>query len=435
MGYNVKLLDVSGEDINDRVKQEIIKFAPDVLGVHVKVTSAIERATIVSNWGKEVGAKVMWGGPGTSVLPELMLKEAPVDVMVIGEGEKSANELCNAWESGSDLGSVHGIAFMKNGSMVRTPPSQRLDDLDTLPRPLWKDLGDLSKYYVPFRGRNAVSLITSRGCPGNCGFCYTKAMWGYRWTAHSAEWVVDEMERIMTIDKGVGGFIIIDDLFAGDMARVNDMCKAVRERDLDIKWNCEIRADMIEKQTVKAMREAGCREILIGVETGSSRLLKLIGKGITVDDIRNAAKTLHDEKIDLYAMIMSGIPTETLDDVDDTEKLLKEIKPEFTDVMAYTPYPGTAMYDLAMKNGFVPPATLAGWANIGTYELSTIDKKGMGSGVQEDYERLSRKMGRRARLQNYFREVRKEPLSAPIRGIRYFILRKDNNDPPRKKVI
>jgi len=164
------------------------------------------------------------------------------------------------------------------------------------------------------------------------------------------------MEHVLELDPAVGGFVIIDDLFMVEPTRVLEICKGIQERGLDIVWNSEIRADLVDPEVLSAMHQAGCRQILIGVESGSPRMLELANKQITVEMIRRAAKAVHDAGMEVYSMCVIGLPTETVEDVDATERLLREIKVDYSEFGSYTPYPDTRLYPAALEAGFVPPA-------------------------------------------------------------------------------
>lgn len=417
-GHDVTLLDWSGEEVGEDQRRELRSLRPRLVGFHVKISSSIHRAVEASGWAKEAGATVMWGGAGPTIIPDVILRDGPVDVAVMGEGERTAQEITEALDGKRDLSAVPGIAYVKDGRVARTAPRERFRDLNALPMPLWEDLGDLSRYFTPLHGRNAVPLITSRGCPGHCTFCYTKAMWGYQWIALSPEKVVDEMERIMSLDHRIGGFLIIDDLFAASPRRVQMICDLIIERGLDIRWNCELRADLIREEMLGPMKAAGCRQVLIGVESGSQRLLDLVRKDITVDDIRRACALLHEAGIEVYAMMVNRLPTETEEDIRATERLLKEIRPEYTEFLIYSPYPGTPLFDEAVQNGFRPPATLEGWGHLGTFSMNQLGDKRLEGADGRKYEKLARRTRRRAKVDSYVQEIMREPLTAPARGIR-----------------
>jgi len=255
-GLEVALFDWSGEDLDAHKRTILEGFHPDVVGLTVIVGTSILRSIDVSKWSHEMGAKVVWGGPCPSVLPDLVLREAPVDFVVIGEGEQTMVGLTRALETDSDPGKVEGIAFMRDGTLTRTAARGRLADLDQLPMPLWQELGDLTKYLIPYYDRKAIPMVTSRGCPGTCAFCYTKNMWGYRWTSRSADKVIEEIQLIKSLDQRLNAIIFDDDLFAGDPKRIASFCDLLLSRKMDIKWNCEIRAKDITRELVKKMKEA-----------------------------------------------------------------------------------------------------------------------------------------------------------------------------------
>ncbi len=422
-GFDVTLLDWSGEPIDEAKHALLERMRPDVVGVHVKISSAITRAVQVSQWARDLGATVLWGGPGPVILVDVMLKEGPVDFLVIGEGEVTTAELLEALRTGSDPHLVNGIAYLENGEVVRSLPRDRVMDLDSLPFPLWEDLEDLSKYHVSLHGRNVVPIVTSRGCPGNCTFCYTKSMWGYKWNARSPEMVVEEMRRLLALDPRLGGFIIMDDLFATDPGRVGRICTMIKDRGLDIIWNCEIRADMINEDLLRTMKAAGCRQVLMGIETGSQRLLDLIRKDITVEDIRRACRLIHGADMEVYAMLVNALPTETMEDIRATDQLLKEVRPDFTEFLVYMPYPGTPLFDLAVENGFAVPRTLEEWARMGTFDLRSVEEKGITSVSEQMYENMAKGAKRRAVMSSYVREIKREPLTAPLRGLRFLFRR------------
>lgn len=424
-GFDVTLLDWSGEPIDEAKRALLERLGPDVVGVHLKISSAISRAVQVSQWARDLGAKVIWGGPGPAILADVMLKEGPVDYLVIGEGEETAAELLEALRSGSDPHLVNGIAYLEDGKVVRSLPRDRVMNLDSLPFPLWEDLGDLSRYHVPLHGRNVVPIVTSRGCPGNCTFCYTKSMWGYKWSARSPEMVVEEMRRLLAFDPRLGGFIIMDDLFATDPVRVGHICTIIKDSGLDIVWNCEIRADMINEDLLGTMKAAGCKQVLMGIESGSQRLLDLVRKDITVEDIRKACRLIHGADMEVYAMLVNALPTETVEDIRATDHLLKEVRPDFTEFLVYMPYPGTPLFDLAVQEGFVAPRTLEEWAHMGTFDLRSVEDKGITSVSEQMYENMAKGAKRRAVRDSYVKEFMKEPLTAPVRGLKFLLKKRE----------
>jgi radical SAM superfamily enzyme YgiQ (UPF0313 family) len=232
---------------------------------------------------------------------------------------------------------------------------------------------------------------------------------------------------VRQIDPRVGGFVVMDDLFATDPERVRGICALIEESGMDLAWNCEIRADMVTADLLDVMKRAGCRQVLMGIETGSQRLLDLVRKDITVDQIREAARLLHQAGMDIYAMMVNALPTETAEDVRETDRLLREIAPEFTEFLVYMPYPGTPLFDLAVKEGFRVPTTLEGWAHMGTFDHRSVEEKGLAEVPESMYEDMAKGAKRRAMLNSYVKEIKRDPLTAPMRGLRFLFKRKEEN--------
>lgn len=427
-GHEVLLFDWSGEKIDDDKRRSLLNAKPELVGLHVKISTALLRAIQVSKWAKANKIPVVWGGPGTMVIPELMLREGPVDYLVLGEGEQTISELVDALEQNLPLQDIKGLAYLEEGQYIRTAARERITDLNSLPKPLWNKLGDLARYFTPLYGRNAISLVTSRGCPGNCTFCYSKMMWGYKWYALSPQRVVDDIEEIMRLDPRISGFIIMDDLFATDPQRVKDICSIIIDKKLDIVWNCEIRADMIDRSLLAVMKQAGCKQILVGVESGSDRLLQMVRKDVSAEEIIQAAKLIHEADMEVYAMVINGLPTETKEDIKRTERMLDVIKPEYTEFLTYMPYPGTVLFDSAVEHGFSPPTNLEGWGDMGTFSVASIHDKGLTSYANKMYLAMEKRTKRKATMNSYLKSISKDPFSAPLRALRFMMKRKGDNN-------
>ena len=416
----VRLFDWSGYALEEARRKELEEYDPDIVGFTVLLSSSILRAMEVSRWSKELGATVVWGGPAPTCLPEMTLRDAQVDYVVVGEGEETMLELCRSIGSGHSPSEVMGIAFQKDGEFVATPPRPRIRDLDSLPMPLWDSLGDLGRYLVPFYGRMAMPMNTSRGCPALCSFCYTKKMWGYRWSSISAQRIVEEIRIIQSIEPRMNGVIFDDDLFAGSIDRVREFCEIVTRDGPDLLWNCELRADQISEGLLKLMKEAGCRQVLVGVESGSQRLLDLTLKKTKVEDLKRAFEIIRRAGIDGDALIMVGLPGESEDDFRRTEKLLDGLKAYHYEFKVYMPYPGTELFEVAKAHGFIEPESLSEWAKRSEVHRSAIAERNLSSVPWKRVEKLMDKMERRTRSARYWEAFKTDPVTAPARAIRLF---------------
>jgi anaerobic magnesium-protoporphyrin IX monomethyl ester cyclase len=417
----VQLYDWSGQVLGEERKKELKDFGPDIVGFTVLVSSSIVRASTVSNWAREMGATVVWGGPGTTTLTEMVLKEAPVDIAIIGEGEQTMLDLCPALKNRSALDGVRGIAFLSNDVIVRTAPRQRIIDLDSLPMPLWDSVGDLGPYLLPFNDRMAIPMVTSRGCPGTCNFCYTKKVWGYKWAPRSPEKIVEEIKLVRHLEPRIGAVFFDDDLFACSRDRVGRLCELLIEKRMDLQWTCDMRVDQVDEDLLILMKKAGCRMLLLGVESGSQRMLDIAMKSVKVEQIKEAFKVVHKVGMESLAFIMVGLPGETEEDFRQTKRLLKTIKADRHELKVYMPYPGTKMLDVAKEHGFNEPRSLVEWARNSEVHRSYIKDRNLSRVPWEKIQAFARSLERRERRQVYWLEFKNNPLTAPLRALKRLI--------------
>lgn len=414
-GLEVTLFDWSGEPLDEAKREALVKLRPDVVGLTVIIGTSMTRSRTVSQWSRGLGAKVVWGGPTPSVLMDMCLTQAPVDYLVVGEGEQTMLELCRALEAKTDVKKVDGLAFMENGAVAKTAPRKRMLDLDSLPMPLWQDLGSLERFLIPFHGRMAIPMVTSRGCPGRCSFCYTKTMWGYRWTSRSAAKVVDEIQLVQRLEPRVGGVIFDDDLFAGDVRRIEEFCEVLDQRDVDIVWNCEIRAKDIKEPFLAKMKGAGCAEVLVGVETGSDRLLGDVMKGVKKEEIIEAFRVIHKLEVRGNAMLMVGMPGEKMEDFEQTKSLLKQLKADGFYFSMFLPAPGTEFYEVAKRAGFKDPATLDEWARLGGLDYTSYPQRSLSEVPWPLVKKMIEKQFRSARRRDNWRAFKRDPFGSVAR--------------------
>jgi len=260
-------------------------------------------------------------------------------------------------------------------------------------------------------------MVTSRGCPGTCTFCYTKTMWGYKWTSRSAEKVVEEIEWLRDIDPRVGGVIFDDDLFAGDPRRIARFSDLLQERHLDIAWNCEIRAKDVRPELVDQMKRGGCRELLLGVESGSQKLLDSLCKGLKVEEIEEAFRIAHEGGLEAVAMLMVGVPGETAEDFRRTRELLRRIRPDGYYFSLYIPAPGTKFIEVAKAHGFEEPKDLEGWAEMGTFSMADYERRSYSSVPKAKVEALIASEQKRIRREKNMTALRSDPIGAIGRTI------------------
>lgn len=338
-GAEVRIFDyiVSGYT-PEKMKAQLDEFRPDVLGSTSVTLNFRGAAEIVSTAKRHRPSLVtMMGGPHVSFSAAGTLVGYPgVDLIVRGEGERTIAELMAEGMNPSAWEKIRGLAFRRNGGIVMTEPQPFIEDLDALPLPA-RHLLPLSRYQAL---GYPISIITSRGCPYSCIFCLGRRMVGSRVRLRSASRVVDEIEQILSY--GIDRINVADDLFVSHSGRVTEVCDEILQRGLRFSWSAFARVNTVDRETLKLMREAGCDSVSFGVETGNSDLLKLIRKGITREQVREAVSLCRETGIIAHTSFIVGLPGET----PETLKETGEFAASLGSLYGYhflAPFPGTTV--------------------------------------------------------------------------------------------
>lgn len=356
-GYTVRIFDGQVETMTDQtIRQAITDFRPDVLGITCMTPMVIETRKVAAV-AKAVDPELMVvvGGIHPSILPDDMIRDENIDVIVRGEGEITFHELLQAWPD-SDLKSIDGLTFRDNGQVVHTPDRALLDDLDVLPLP--------ARHLVDYEGYHQVpdavfveplrEILTSRGCPFQCIFCSARFISGYKYRYHSPTRVLEEVDLLVNRYRA-RQIAVLDDNFVVDRQRTIDICEGLMRKGYHKKvvWTTAARADQVDFELMKLMKQAGFRLLSFGVETGSSRLLKMIKKGENMEQIRTAVEAAHRAGLKVRGTLILGLPTETREESLATIRWAQELRLDFAKFSLATPYPGTVLYDIANKQGLL----------------------------------------------------------------------------------
>jgi radical SAM superfamily enzyme YgiQ (UPF0313 family) len=369
----VRIIDFAvddGGDSEENIEKRISETKADIVGILTFTDPTISKALKISEIAKKHGAITVWGGAHTSTLPELSLKHKDVDILVVGEGEYTMTELVRTLEKGGKLDNVNGIWFKKKGKLIKTPRRELIKDLDSLPLPAW-DLVDIKKYIFNFFGRKAASIITSRGCPYRCVYCHNRIIFGRSWRGRSVEKIFEEIDLIKKLAPEVNALSIWDDLFTSNYKRVMDFCDELIRRKENIVWTCLVRANQVTEPLLKKMKQSGCINIYMGIESGSPRMLGVLKKDYKIEQIKNAMKIAKKFKMNTAVSFIMGSPSEKREDIDMSIKLAKEINPTICSFYFFKPYPGTEGYEIAKASGFKDPKTLEEWGQVGVYNYIT----------------------------------------------------------------
>jgi anaerobic magnesium-protoporphyrin IX monomethyl ester cyclase len=349
-----------------KIRHELIERKPDVVGISGPFTCQIDNAVKISNLVKEVNPNILTvtGGPHVTLASEAFLREAKdVDIVVRGEGEYTMLEIAQTFEDRKQMDKILGIAYRQSGKIRLNPPRPLIKNLDQLPYPAY-NLVDMERYltlkkigYRSFKDR-AISMITSRGCPFNCCFCAVHLHMGRDFRAHSAKYVVDHIQFVVK-KFNVRNVFFEDDNLTLDIERFENICNDIISRKINIGWETPngVRADCLNRELLKKMKQSGCKSVFIGVESGDQQILNnVICKSLDLNRVVEFAKDAKEIGLKTGAFYIIGFPGETKENMQKTVDFALRLKREYDvgmHLFVATPSFGTRLYEECVKKGYV----------------------------------------------------------------------------------
>ncbi len=376
LGYEVRIINQQADPDWRRTLKEELKDHPVCVGVTsltgLQIYFALQASKIVK---ENSDVPVVWGGVHSSMTPVEAASHHWIDYVVKGEAEETFPALIRAIEN-SDTKElkIPGVYRRENGTVVGEPcgPPPDLERLGLLPF-------HLDPLFMADK-HPKLTLITSRGCPHRCGFCFNNFYYGRRWRALSAGRVLELIDQYMEAYGPAGRYgkdLVInfgtESNFFVDARRVDDICQGILDRGLSVNWDgVSCRVDyhrQIKPSTLKKLYRLGCRRLLFGVEAGSEEMLRHIKKDIVIQDVFAMARKVTDCGIAFHGSFIFGFPGEThrnrMDIVDLVSKLKALHGKMFTyGFFIYAPFPGTELYDEGLELGFRPPRRLVEWIRV-----------------------------------------------------------------------
>lgn len=348
---NVSVIDANGFNLNsNEILKQAKDISPDVIITRIAFDTQKQDMHSISELKKATNAKVIGRNKIISDVEELkikLLKEGTIDIFLNEEPESViANVIKNI--NNKDLKKIKGISYVENGSVISTEKAP-LIDINSLPFPAYHLLPNLLPYHTGIMGPVFATVLTSRGCPFKCSFCaYSRAAYRTR----EPESVVEELLWLKN-KFGLKNFLFFDDLVSLKEGHMERICELMLEKKLNLKWVCCTRANRVNREMLQLMKKAGCKEIAIGIESGSEKILKMVDKGVTLDDIRNCARLCRETGILFYAMTIVGLPEEDKNTIKETISFIREINPFYTQFCFSTPFPNTAIYKYYKENNLL----------------------------------------------------------------------------------
>lgn len=332
------------------------------IGLSVMTGAQINSAIRISEKYHE-NITIVWGGVHPTICPKSVLDKNYVDYIIRGDGERAFYEFLVFLEKTKRKNEDKEIEWENNKVHF-------LDDLNESVIDFDNELV-ASQYFVKRDGfEKAFPLETSRGCPHKCAFCHNSII-GHPYRTVATKWVIENIVQLYE-RYNIDGIVFQEDNFFLDVKRVANILSKLR--DYRLGWKANSRLSYFKKlvndsEIMKLIIDSHCHVLQFGIESGSERILKLINKGISVEDIIQVNRHLADYDIAIRYNFIVGFPTESKSEIQETIRLIEKLSNDNPNmespfVNIYTPYPGTTLYELAKKEGFHEPSDLEGWARI-----------------------------------------------------------------------
>lgn len=354
-GLDVEILDANAKMLSiSETANKAVSSPAKFVGI-TSVTTTIPLVYEISNKIKEKSDKIIVvGGPHVTFMTKRTLTECKsVDIIVSGEGERTLVELI---KNEDDLSKVKGVTYRDEGAIIENPKRESIQNIDDIPFPAYHLLPmELYRpgpfFNIGVSGKKFGRMITSRGCPNKCVFCSSAHFWG-KLRMRSPENIISEIEH-MVATFGTEHIDFLDDTLTLNKKRLMSISDMLVQKDIRIAWSCFSRVNTISDDLVRRMKNAGCFGISFGIESGNQTILDNIHKNITLDQARNAVKTVKKHGIKVMCDFMIGLPGDNIKTVNQTIDFAIELNPDFAFFSMTTPFPGTELFEKELEKGVI----------------------------------------------------------------------------------
>lgn len=353
-GKEVIVIDADeGNYSQTEIRQRLIEYSPNLIGIPLFSTTLGPAYNFVHllTSGNEKWDIVLGGAHATARPQQVLEVFKNCRYVLRGESEHSIVDLVKAIEEQGDLATIHGLSYRQDDKIFHNPDVILEKNIDGIPFPA-RDLLDVAYkkntyWRIGHRGAADV-MITSRGCPFDCNFCFKVTK---KFRARSPESVLEEIMLIRS--RGVKTIHIMDDLFVAPRSRCLKILKLIKEQKLNMEFKIRSRADLIDKELLLAMKDVGVKGVVYGIESGSQKILDLMNKRTNVDINYRAISLTKRMGLQCYVDMIIGYPGETVETIAETEKLLLMTKPTGVNLSVICPFPNTRVYERAKEQGML----------------------------------------------------------------------------------
>ncbi len=424
-GYNVGLFDTNLRNSPSEIAQVIQDEKPTFLVLYddgfnyltkMCLTNMREAAFKMIGIGKNHGCTVIVNSSDSTDHYEKYL-HAGADFIIKGEGELTLQELIKTLKEKKPVDIIKGIVFKQENEHYTTPPRQVLTDLDELPLPAW-DLVNIDAYKTVWKESGkpfSLNMATTRGCPYKCNWC-AKPIYGNRYNSHSPQYIVNQISYLKEKYE-VTRFWMCDDIFGLKPGWVQHFNTLLNKEKLQISYVIQSRVDLLLKEdTIDALAASGLKEVWVGAESGSQKILDAMDKGTKVEQIYSATKLLKEKGVQVAFFIQFGYLGETKEDIHKTIQMIKELQPDNIGVSVSYPLPGTRFYEL-VKDDLKQKAN---WTD--SDDLAMMFQGTFNPHYYKKLHRYVHKEYRKSQAVENFKQLLKQPFSFSGRKIRSMLL-------------
>lgn len=375
---DVRLIDAPARkwDLSN-VIDDIQRFNPDLLVVDSNFSSLqndIEVTEQLKNHVENVTTVLV--GPPVSQFADDILTNEGIDLIASYEYDFTIKEVAEAIRDGNDFNKIKGISYKIDRKVVHNPvrPYTTSEDLDNIPfvSKIYKKHLRIEDYFLSQSLYPEIQIFTGRGCPNRCTFCaWPVTLMGKKYRSRSAKNIADEFEYIVKEIPEINEIFIEDDSFTINTKLVRDVCQELIRRKLSIAWSCNSRATL-DYETLKLMKKAGCRLLIVGYESGSDETLSTIKKGVNKERMKKFTKDAKKAGLLIHGDFIIGLPGETKESAEETLHFIKELKPNILQVAVATPLPGTEFYEYVKGNGYLTVDDLKDSIDVNGYQRCII---------------------------------------------------------------
>ncbi len=348
MAEDIKVIDANALDLGfPELERRMEELDYNVLFFKFTPTS-FEEDIKVARISKRIRPEAMVVGLCYSIghlSREVMEEAKEMDIYIRHEYEVVTSELIKNLDK---LEAVDGITYRKGNKIILNRDATPIDNYDSLPIAAFDLLPSLEPYYISVNhGKPFTILYTSKGCPFNCMFCNVSKS---KLKLKSVDRIMEEIDYLKK-NYNIRTISFFDESFTIDKRRVEELCRRIKK--YKIKWYCNTRVSLVDPQILKLMRDAGCRAISYGCESGSQKILDNVSKGITVEQSKNAINWTYKAGIKMHCSFIFGLPGETKETIDETFRFIRKTLPMSVEFNIATPYPGTRLLDYCVERGYI----------------------------------------------------------------------------------